>query len=135
MKTPESIMDGYDMSTFTEQQKSDYAEYGILPGLPVWNNFDVCDAGDYICTFEYVDRRLNTHGNGKYKTYLYVADLYLIRYDSGDSTVLLREDEQWEGSYGSVNLASLISPPIPFPPYQQVMRILSRLGTFTWTAR
>lgn len=135
MKTPESIMDGYDMSTFTEQQKSDYAEYGILPGLPVWNNFGVCDDGDYICTFEYVHRRLNTQGDGKYRTYLYVADLYLIRYDSGDCTVLLREDEQWEGSYGSTNLASLIASPIPFPPYQQVMRILSRLGKFTWTAR
>lgn len=135
MKTPESIMDGYDMSTFTEQQKSDYAEYGILPGWPAWNNFNVCEPTDYICTFEYVDRRQNPHKEGKYKTYLCVADLYLVRYATGESTVLVREDEQWEGSYGAVGLSTLLSSPIPFPPYQQVMRILARLGKFTWTAR
>lgn len=35
MKTPETIMDGYNFAAFTEQQKSDYAEYGLLPGGPI----------------------------------------------------------------------------------------------------
>jgi hypothetical protein len=134
MKTPENIMDSYDMATFTEQQKSDYAEYGILPGKPVWNNFGVCDDSSYVCTFEYVDRRLSpAKGGGKYATFLYVADLYLIQYRNGDYSILLRENEQWEGSYGAVGLSQLISSPIPFQPYQQVMRILCKLGKFTWT--
>lgn len=135
MKTPESIVDGYDMSTFTEQQKSDYAEYGILPGPPAWNNFSVCAPTDYICTFEYVDRRPDHKKAGKYRTHFGVADLYLVRYSDGDCTVLLREDEQWEGSYGAVGMSTLISSQMQFQPYKQVMAILCRLGKFTWNPR
>lgn len=118
----------YDVSTFTEQQKQDWAEYGIVPG-PIHNNFDLCDKSCYVATFEYSWRNPDTK-----QTVVDLVDLYVITYRNGCQSVLHRTNSKWEGSYGSMPLESfLLSTKFSF--HAQALRILFAKGKLTYASR
>lgn len=117
----------YDVSTLTEQQNQDWAEYGIVPG-PVHNNFDVCDKSCYVATFEYSWRNSDTK-----QTVCDLVDLYVITYRDGRQSVLHRTNSKWEGSYGSMPLESfLLSTKFSFNA--QALRILLAKGKLTYAS-
>jgi len=126
-KTAEEILDKLDFSVMTEEEKSDWCHYGLIPNGPHWNNFDVVPKSDYICSFEVVDK---TAGN-KYIHML--CDLYVTQNGLGEQSVLIRSDEEWEGSYGSTPLRVLFG--IPHLPWKQALNILCSKGMFSWNKK
>lgn len=118
----------YDIGSFTEEQKQDWVDYGIIPG-PRWNNFDVCSKDCYVCTFEWLDKDKDG------KLVEHVSDLYVVQEHVGPfvhQSYLLRSDEEWEGSYGSGPLETLFT--IRHKPWTQALHILCGKGQFVWAA-
>lgn len=100
--------------------------YGIIDG-PKWNNFNVCSPEFYICTFECADY-VGTGDNRRWEEW--IIDLYVITYPDGRQSYLYRQDEEWEGSYGSGPIQSLFN--IKWKPWTQILYILCNLGHFQW---
>lgn len=115
----------YDISKFSEQEKEEWANYGVIPG-PLYNNFDLCPAEDYVASFECLDKGKDN------RPFHAFYDLYVTKSGPWQS-VVLREDESWEGSYGSSPLHSFIT--IPHKPWRQALEILFLKGKIIWEKR
>lgn len=98
---------------------------GTVAG-PRWNNFDVCPAADYVCTFACSERV----SSGKFVET--TCDLYITEGVFGQS-YLIRPSEEWEGAYYSGPLFTLFR--CPSEQSKQALHILTCMGEFRWAAR
>lgn len=117
------------IESFTVEEREDWTHLGLIPDGPVWNHFDVTEPDTYVCSFEMVDFTLNPEG--KRVPLVLVYDLYIHENRSwGEQTLLLRSNEEWEGSYGSSELGTALS--ISHKPWSQALHILRSLGHLKW---
>lgn len=109
-------------SSWSEEQKSAYVDYGVVPG-PVHNNFGVCDKECYVATFEYYDKASKRES---------VVDVYMVTISSEfGQTILYREDSEWEGSYGSLNFTTFLKS-LHFDFYKHLLCVLLHKGAINW---
>ncbi len=118
---------GWSIETMTEDERSAYAHYGIVPG-PQYDNFDVCGAEDYVCSFEVRDW---TGPPDERRWFEAIYDLYGTDGGSRGQSYILREGERYAGDYGSGPLSTLFG--IKHTPWSQALHILIDHGVFRWT--
>lgn len=114
----------YDVGKFTEQERQDWVHYGIIPG-PIYNNFDVCQTGDYVCSFITYDK------DSQNKIIERLYDLYIVESFAGGQSCVIREDDGLASDYHSGALHNLFA--ISHDPWKQALYILTNKGRFNWT--
>jgi len=111
------------------QEEEDRLYYGIIPG-PAYNNHNVCDSDEYVCTFSYTymgppDNR------GPFTA---VMDLYVLSPLSDRQSVLIRESGENPWDYQSCPMSSFYEI-AKYEPFKTALAILLTKGYFTWTRK
>lgn len=118
--------DYVDLDGYTEQERSLWAEHGIIRG-PVHDNFHVCDSSCYVATFEWMWVKRDG-GHEPMVTDMYVVD------NLGDygQSVILRSDSEWEGSYGSMRMTMALKCHYMGEPWSKLIDVLTAKGKILW---